>query len=432
MRSGADAAAVTPLATAAAAGRAIAKLMRTSVPLPGSLSISSVGAVPLRHAVDHREPEAGAALALGGEERLEAAAARVLVHADAGVVDFEHARSASGCRPRGAVRSVSVPPSRHRIDGVEDQVDERVADLALDRGDRRQVWPRVRVRTSMTTPRCCAMSLQRARVRSITCRTSLLRSTGASASLRLAQAIELAHARHGLRHVVDGALDDLELRCARVGLRFGSRSSNDSVYSATGEIALLMSCAMPLAIWPSARSRSCCMTCCCVCAQVVVGLLQRAVQLRLVRGQRDVLAHLAQELAFAAAECVGRAPRADQHAEHLAFHQQRRDDQRAQAGAREPLRKRELRLRDVRLVDQLPAHAARQAVLVDGDDRVLAHAEPGGQRLAARADAAHGEPVLAHVVQADAAEIHRQLVFDAARPPPGRCCAGPGARRSRA
>ena len=40
-------------------------------------------------------------------------------------------------------------------------------------------------------------------------------------------------------------------------------------------------------------------------AQVVVGLLQGAVQLRLVRGQRGVLAGLAQELAFAAAEGVG-------------------------------------------------------------------------------------------------------------------------------
>ena len=30
------------------------------------------------------------------------------------------------------------------------------------------------------------------------------------------------------------------------------------------EIALLMSCAMPLAIWPTARRRSCCSTSCCV------------------------------------------------------------------------------------------------------------------------------------------------------------------------
>ena len=76
-------------------------------------------------------------------------------------------------------------------------------------------------------------------------------------------------------------------------------------------------------------------------AQVVVGLLQRGVQLRLVRGERGVLAGLAQEFALAAAEGVGGAPRGDQHAEDLALDQQRRDDQRTHAGAREPLRKRE-------------------------------------------------------------------------------------------
>ena len=39
--------------------------------------------------------------------------------------------------------------------------------------------------------------------------------------------------------------------------------------------------------------------------QIVVGLLQRAVELRLVRGQRDVLAELPQEFAFPAAERCG-------------------------------------------------------------------------------------------------------------------------------
>ena len=39
-------------------------------------------------------------------------------------------------------------------------------------------------------------------------------------------------------------------------------------------------------------------------AQIVVGLLQGAVELRLMGGQRDVLAQLAQKLAFAAAEAV--------------------------------------------------------------------------------------------------------------------------------
>jgi hypothetical protein len=55
-------------------------------------------------------------------------------------------------------------------------------------------------------------------------------------------------------------------------------------------MALLMSCAMPLAISPSARRRSVCMTRLLAAAQVVVGALQGVVELRLVRGQRHVLA----------------------------------------------------------------------------------------------------------------------------------------------
>jgi len=45
--------------------------------------------VALRYAVDHGEPEASAALALGGEKGLEAAAARLVVHARAAVAHLE-------------------------------------------------------------------------------------------------------------------------------------------------------------------------------------------------------------------------------------------------------------------------------------------------------------------------------------------------------
>ena len=39
-------------------------------------------------------------------------------------------------------------------------------------------------------------------------------------------------------------------------------------------------------------------------AQVVIGLLQRGVELRLVGGERDLLAQLPQEFAFTAAEAL--------------------------------------------------------------------------------------------------------------------------------
>ena len=55
------------------------------------------------------------------------------------------------------------------------------------------------------------MSLQRARVSSSTSRSTRSTSTGRELELRRPAARELAHARHGARHVVDGALDDLQL-----------------------------------------------------------------------------------------------------------------------------------------------------------------------------------------------------------------------------
>ena len=88
-----------------------------------------------------------------------------------------------------------------------------------------------------------------------------------------------------------------------------------------------MSCAMPLAICPSARSRSCCMIGLLALPQVVVGLLQRAVQLRLMRCQRHMLAQLAQELALGAAESLGGAARATSTPNTCFSTQQRRDDQ---------------------------------------------------------------------------------------------------------
>ena len=60
------------------------------------------------------------------------------------------------------------------------------------------------------------MSLQRARVRSSTSCTQLVEVDRRELQLRLALAIELAHARHRLRDVVDRALDDLEMLAARV------------------------------------------------------------------------------------------------------------------------------------------------------------------------------------------------------------------------
>ena len=150
--------------------------------------------------------------------------------------------------------------------------------------------------------------------------------------------------------------------------------------------------------------------------QIFVGLLQRSVQLRLVRRQRHVIAELAQEFALAAAECAVRAPRHHQHAEHAAalFDHERHDDHRLESAARQALRKRELDGGDVGFVDQLARHAAAQTVFIDLDARLLRHRELDRQQVAACADAAHREKSRAVFVIAQHGEIHGQVLFDAA------------------
>ncbi len=87
-------------------------------------------AVSSHHAVDHGEAEASAALALGREEGLQATPARFLVHADAGIRNFQLHRLARAASPHGQRAAV-----RHRVDRVEDEVGQRIANIAFLRED---------------------------------------------------------------------------------------------------------------------------------------------------------------------------------------------------------------------------------------------------------------------------------------------------------
>jgi hypothetical protein len=163
----------------------------------------------------------------------------------------------------------------------------------------------------------------------------------------------------------------------------------ESTYTDAGEIALLMSCAMPGHL--------------AQCAQafvfehgglgallILVSLLQRSVQLRLVGRQRDVVAELAQEFTFAAAEGLRATPRDHEHGEHAArIHAQRHDDHGAHAGARQALREWVFHRGHIGLVHELPLHAARQTVVVDFDARLFCHGQLERELLAARTNATH-------------------------------------------
>ena len=67
---------------------------------------------------------------------------------------------------------------------------------------------------------------------------------------------------------------------------------------------------------------------------------------------------------------------------------------------------------DVRLVDQLSAHATRQAILVDLDACLLRHRELRCQDSLSQADAGDNQAFLRRVIEADAAEIDRQMLLE--------------------
>src|SRR5437899_7430292 len=88
-------------------------------------------------------------------------------------------------------------------------------------------------------------------------------------------------------------------------------------------------------------------------SQILIGLLKGAVELRLMGGERDMLAELPQELAFAAAEALLFPARRDKDAEHPALDLERSQHHRSKPAPGEPGRERKGRWRGVRLVDGL-------------------------------------------------------------------------------
>ena len=141
--------------------------------------------------------------------------------------------------------------------------------------------------------------------------------------------------------------------------------------------------------------------------------MQGAVKLGLMRGQSDVFAQLPEKLAFAAAEAVGLPPGGHENSENFALNQQWCCNERTQPSARQPLRKGERHLADVRLINQMAANAAGQAVLVDGDACLLGQGQFHSQVRAPHSDAGDGQYFLLGVVEAHATEVNRQIVFQA-------------------
>jgi hypothetical protein len=215
--------------------------------------------VPLQHAEYHGKPQSRAAFPLGGIERLEAAGARGLAHADTVVLHFDDyllvARIRTGTqRDQAAVGE--------RVHGIQHEIGERVAHLAL----RTQHLGKL-VREIGLDAHHHAAFLRHvvpghaSQVDDL--REYLVQIDRCQRAFQAARHVERAHALHGLRHILDGALDHGELlartlaecrfvREQRLRVEVGGRRSVINVMcDATGDL-------------PQARSRSCCITVCCV------------------------------------------------------------------------------------------------------------------------------------------------------------------------
>src|SRR6266853_6667402 len=128
-------------------------------------------------------------------------------------------------------------------------------------------------------------------------------------------------------------------------------------------------------------------------------------ELRLMRGKRDVFAQLLQKLTFAAAEAVPFPAGGNEYAEDPAFVQERRRHQRTQSRASQLLRERHLHFRNIRFIDQLPANATAQAVRIDGNMRLLCQRQLQRQWLTPYTHVNDFQLLACRVVVADAAEI---------------------------
>src|SRR5665213_4154587 len=128
--------------------------------------------------------------------------------------------------------------------------------------------------------------------------------------------------------------------------------------------------------------------------------------------QRHLLAQLAQKLAITAAESLVFAAGAHQHSKYLVLDDQGCNNQRTQAPAGEPLRKRKRHLQHVRLIDQSPSDAPGQSILVYGHDQPLRQAECVGESSSGGAHGADLKRLRNRVVQQEASEIDWQILLE--------------------
>ena len=97
--------------------------------------------------------------------------------------------------------------------------------------------------------------------------------------------------------------------------------------------------------------------------------------MRLLGGQRDMLAELLEKLAVRAAEGLRLAATDQQCSEERALGHQRRDDNGVQAAIRQPLEQGERQRACIGLVDELPIETRRQLIRIHRHAGTVIHCE---------------------------------------------------------
>src|SRR3569833_1035818 len=150
-------------------------------------------------------------------------------------------------------------------------------------------------------------------------------------------------------------------------------------------------------------------------AQVLIGVLQRAVKLRLMSGQRDEPAQLSQKLTTAAAECTGLTPGAHYESKSLPFNNQRRKHDRAQPASGQAPRKGKRHSLQIGLIDELAAQGPPQPVLIDTDLDLLLETQLPRRLRTHAPQAGHGQQTRRGVEKQSTSKIDRHVLLQAAQ-----------------
>src|SRR3569833_2924199 len=109
---------------------------------------------------------------------------------------------------------------------------------------------------------------------------------------------------------------------------------------------------------------------------------------------------------------MGQAARHDHHAKDLAGGPQRRAPYAAQSALSKTLWKRKRAAGDIRLIHQLPLDAPPQAIVIDGNARLLGQCQIQRNRSTEYPHTRDGQHLLRRIVEANTPEIDRQIVLE--------------------